>query len=207
MNRTAAWLVVSLAVAAGCGGKTARTGAPEEGASEPECEWVSGCGGDPSGGWQVVRACTDLSFVTEALLACPEARIVDSMSSATGSASFDGNSYSLDITYAGELHVFIPEACVSRGPGERCEALGRAVETRGALLLDSISCHPEVKSCFCALTRAPFQWSRSGEYSLAAGMLSTGGLRRSYCVEDDRLYLSLGETSPGEALVLERETR
>jgi hypothetical protein len=207
MNWQVFWGVLALGAAAGCGGRTL-VELERDGESFDECERVSACGGEIVGDWRVIGACTDVSFVKDALLGCEEVAIVDSESEVSGGIHYAAaGEYSLAVTYWGTLILGVPSSCFERrASNDPCRDMGRILEQRGELFLDSASCSPAGDGCACELSREPFQWIRSGSYTTDGSVVrDSAGQQSQYCVTDDRLWLSLDASESGDVIVFARD--
>ena len=199
--------VLALLASVGCGGRTLWEDVPQGEVSAVECSAVNACGGEIAGEWEVIGGCTDLSFVRDSLLGCPEAELVESKSRVMGRAEFSREgTYFLELSYGGSVAVAIPNRCVGSGVApDRCSDLAADLARRGALLLDSSRCFPNESGCFCHLEQQPYERSGSGTYTTRAGVISDPkGKQQEYCVEQDRLWLSVGDSLEGETIAFSR---
>jgi hypothetical protein len=187
----------------GCGGKVNQAG--ESVPAGAHCAAGDACGGEPTGTWEAEELCVGLDFVSS-ILDCDDWEASGTTLRVRGVAQFDEDrTYRAHLNYEGVSEIRVADACVRGATGASdCDAYAAVLLARGELFLESAACEDAGAACACSLVAMPIDWPLAGDWDGRTARLSGGG-EGDYCVEGDRLRLTLGaRPEPSALLVFER---
>jgi hypothetical protein len=193
----------ALALLLGCGGKVSE--AEQSAPTGALCSEGGACGGDPTGTWDADELCVDFEFVSS-ILDCDDWELSSTAFRVRGVARFDEDwTYRANLSYDGASQISVSDACVSEATGgSGCDAYAAVLLARGELFLETAECEEAGAACACTLALIPIDWPLSGDWDGDTARLSGGG-EGEYCVEGDRLRLTLGGGSEPSALLVFRK--
>lgn len=173
-------------------------GATDAGAG-PSCDPTFGaagmtCGGTPSGIWNFREACGPSPVESMFTALCPAASISMRTRTATGTLSFTGTNFSLDLRETLSAQAQIPSICVIAG----CAGVQATLQNAGA----TATCMPStIGGCVCDVTTS-FTETESGTFTVSGGTLTTGSLTFNHCLSSAPANLTVREVQSGSVYVL-----
>ena len=183
-------LLVAVTALPACGGD-----------DDVDCSYDESCGGDPTGDWEVVGACTPPQ--QSPLDGCPEGLLTQS-ESVVGEWSFEADmTYSFELETVSVTQVRAPLSCVQQQEPD----LATCEEASG----DGLVCTTQADVCECRLVSTESS-ALSGTWSVSASTLTladdfgTPNSTYDFCREDEQT-LKLVTTSFDDeptVIVLER---
>jgi hypothetical protein len=177
--QTVALFLAATAFVAGCGG---------DGGS---CGKVPACGGDVSGTWRYEAFCGELAALTFPVLPCPQATIISSQISRSGTLTLGADgSFEENGATTSTFSLEVPPFCVPDGVS--CESFGDSFRVM-IVPIDSMKCSPSVSGCRCTQVLSASA-AASGTVTVEGTTLTLTApghapSELSYCVDGDELHL------------------
>ncbi|MEO1336332.1 MAG: hypothetical protein AAFV29_11845, partial [Myxococcota bacterium] len=154
--------------------------------AEPLCRAefsaADACGGDLEGTWTVAEGCGRLGVLSTLEMQCSGIEVISEVvTSATGTLTVQGDSYTESLRLRGEVDFIIPSECLP--DGATCTQVGEDL-SNGFNSASTAVCIDAQDGCRCDLD-AGLDRETSGTLTLSGStVILDGGLQYFYCVDE-----------------------
>lgn len=179
------WSVCLLVLAACSDDNSSATG--DGGSSSPTCLPAFGsaqaCGGTLSGTYRYLSACTTTAALADIQTICTSATVNNVVSIPSGSLSFSGGNYALNVTTTISGKATFPKSCLVTKLG--CAPIATAYNN--LVKSGTAACTDKGTACECEVSY-PLRVNSNGKLTTGNGIAKLGlGIQYYYCVSGNVL--------------------
>lgn len=154
------------------------------------------CGGTPTGSWNFTEACGQTLLEQQFLGQCPLATLSNRTRTATGTLSFQGTGYTLNLVDRFSIDADIPAVCALAVGG--CSAIPGVLTSFGATGTCTMG---STGNCLCSVS-AVLNQMETGTFTVSGGVLTAGSRVYDHCLTPAASTLEIRERQTGSVYVL-----